>query len=74
VLDLKIEKVCSARNAGVVITHCLLAAPLQVVVVEIEPILDDAAQILLDGQLILGSRRHYARTHDRAVGVDLVLV
>ncbi len=41
-------------DAGVVVAHGLLAAPLELVVSEIERLLDHAAQIGLDGQLIRG--------------------
>jgi hypothetical protein len=74
VFDLEIEKVRSARNARVVISHRLLAAPLEVVVTEVKTAFNDAAQILFDSELVLGGWRHDPRTQDRAVAVNLVLV
>ena len=62
------------RDARVVVADRLLAAPLQVVVIEIKSAFDDAAQILFDRELILRRRRHDPCVQDVAVVVDLVLV
>ena len=45
-----------ARDAGIMVAHRLFAAPLEIVVVEIQPALDDTTQVVLDGQLVLGRR------------------
>ena len=46
----------------------------QLVVGEIERALHDAAQVCLDGELVLGGRRHDASRDDDALGVELVAV
>ena len=59
-----------AGNARVVIADRLFASPPQHVVIQIDTIHDDSAQILLDTELVLRRWRDNHRVFDRACIVD----
>ncbi len=63
-----------ARDAGIVVADSLLALMGEAVVVEVEAGLDEAAQVVLDGGLVLRSGWHDLGRGDVAVGVELVAV
>src|SRR5215472_4057433 len=73
-VDPQVEEVGRAGDARVVVADGLLADPGQLLVVEIEPVLDEPAQVVLDGPLVLGRRRDDARTANAPVSVDVVPV
>ena len=63
-----------AGYARVVVTDGLLALTGQLGVIQLDPGLDESAQVGLDGRLVLGRRGDDAGGGDEAVRVDLIPV
>src|SRR5215813_1813188 len=73
-VDPQVEEMGGAGDARVIVPDRLLASAGQPLVVEVEPVGHETAQVVLDGPLVLRGWRDDARAGDGAVGVYLVPV